>query len=74
MSNKFLALLVLVLGLVIGGIEYNKQSPILESAQPINPVAPRIEAPQPKVEPQPQPTLPTPPQKQNPRRGNGGSC
>lgn len=72
MSNKILALLVLILGLAIGGIEYNKQYPILESAQPINPVAPRIEAPQPKVEPQPQPTPPVPPQRQNPRRG--GSC
>lgn len=75
MSNKILALLVLVVGLAIGGIEYNRQSPILESAQPINPVAPRIEAPQPKVEPQPTPPPAPPPQKQNPRRGNGGgSC
>lgn len=69
MSNKILALLVLILGLVIGGIEYNKKSPVDESVQPINPVAPRIEAP--KVDPQPQPQPPLP-QKQNPNRGNGG--
>lgn len=69
MNNKILALLVTILGLAIGGIEYNRQLP-MDEVQPINPVAPRIEAPRPKVEPEP---TPPPPQKQNPpKRGSGG--